>query len=291
MRLKSFLRASPFVAPWIIGFLAFSLYPLVASIYFSFCDYDALTPPIWVGLLNYWDLIHDSVFWLSLGNTMLYAIFALPLGLILSLLLALLLQACPWGQTFFRSIYFLPSILPLTAVAILWMWIFNGSFGLLNYGLEMIGLSGPNWLADAQYIKPALIIASLWQVGGTIVIFQAALGEVPQQLYEAARIDGASMWGRFVHVTVPMISPVIYFNFIVGLINSLQIFVLPFVMLGGPGTDRAGLFYATYLYQNAFNFNQMGYACAMGWLLFLIIVTLSWLATRASRKHVHYAAE
>lgn len=291
MNARALFRASPFVLPWVVGFLAFSLYPLAASIYFSFCDYDALSPPVWVGLLNYHDLLADSVFWKAVGNTFWYTLFALPLGLILSLLLASLLHACPWGQPFFRSVYFLPSILPLTAVAILWMWIFNGSFGLLNYGIELLGFKGPNWLADPQYIKPALIIASLWQVGGTVVIFQAALGEVPQQLYEAARLDGAGRWAQFRHITVPMISPVIYFNFIIGLIGTLQVFALPFVMLSGAGTDRAGFFYATYLFQNAFRFNQMGYACAMGWMLFVVIVLLSWIATRASRKHIYYGGE
>jgi multiple sugar transport system permease protein len=279
-----------FISPWIVGFLVLTLYPVAASMYYSFCDYDVLSKPIVVGTLNYTDMFSDEVFWKSLYNTFIYAAFALPLGLITSLLFAVLLNCNIKGRSLFRLLFFLPSLVPLVATAMIWLWIFNGQLGLLNNALAAIGIEGPNWLSDAFWTKPALILTSVWGIGGSVVIYLAALQDVPRDLYESAEIDGATWLHKFFHITVPMISPVIYFNLIMGIIGSLQVFAQPYIMFGGAagGPDRSALFYAVYLYENAFSYNRMGYACAMAWVLFLIILGLTWFATKATRKHIHY---
>jgi len=280
-----------FISPWIVGFLVFTLYPVVAATYFSFCDYDVLTKPVWIGALNYKDMFSDDLFWKALYNTLVYAAFSLPLGLMLSLFVAVLLNNSVKGRSIFRTIYFLPSIVPLIGSVMLWLWIFNGKNGLLNTALGHLGIDGPNWLSDPLWTKPSLIIMSLWGIGNAVVIYLAALQDVPKHLYESADIDGASWWCKMIRITFPMISPVIYFNMIMGIIASVQVFVQPFVMMANGGPDRSALFYAVYLFDNAFRYNQMGYACAMAWMLFLIILGLTWTATRATRKHIYYAGE
>ncbi len=280
-----------FISPWIVGFLAFTMYPVVASIYYSFCDYDVLSKPVLIGTLNYRDMFTDAVFWKALFNTLYYVAFSLPLGLLLALLIAILLNNQVKCRPLFRTCFFLPSLVPIVAVSMLWLWIFNGSFGLLNYALNLLGIHGPNWLADEQWAKPALVLTTLWGAGGSMVIYLAALQDVPRDLYESAEIDGANAWHRIRHITIPMISPVIYFNLVMGIIGSLQVFAGPYIMFGGSGPNRSALFYATYIYDNAFSYNQMGYACAMAWVLFLIILGLTWVATKATRKHIHYAGE
>lgn len=288
---RDLLTGLAFISPWIVGFLFFIVYPVGSSIYYSFCDYDVLTRPVWVGLLNYRDMFTDEVFWKALWNTLYFAAISLPLGLVIALLIAVLLNQNVKFRPVFRTIYFLPSLVPAVASAMIWLWILNGRYGLLNYGLSKLGIPGPNWLTDERWTKPAIILMSLWGVGGSMVIYLAALQDVPRELYESAEIDGASAWTKFRHITIPMISPVIYFNLIMGIIGSLQVFAQPYIMFGGGGTNRSALFYAVYLYQNAFDYNQMGYACAMAWFLFLIILFLTWLATESTRKHIYYAGE
>jgi multiple sugar transport system permease protein len=277
-----------FISPWIIGFAVFTLYPVLLSGYYSFCDYDVLSSPVWVGLLNYQDMLKDGAFWQALFNTAYFAAFSLPLGMLLALVIALMLNAGVRARSAFRTFFFLPSLVPMIAVAMLWLWIFNGSFGLLNYMLGVFGIHGPNWLADAHWTKPALILTTFWGVGGSVVIYLAGLQDVPRELYESADIDGASAWHKIWHITLPIISPVIYFNLIMGIIGSLQVFAVPYAMLQGAGPGRSALFYATYIYENAFRYNQMGYASAMAWLLFIIIIVLTWAATVATRKHIFY---
>jgi multiple sugar transport system permease protein len=280
-----------FISPWIIGFLCLCLYPVGASIYYSFCDYDVLTTPAWIGTLNYQDMVEDPVFWKALWNTIYFAVVSLPLSLILALLIAVLLNQKVKGRSIYRTIYFLPSLVPVVASAMIWLWILNGEFGLLNYALSYVGIEGPNWLTDQHWTKPSIIMMMLWAVGGSMVIYLAALQDVPVSLYESADIDGASSWTKFRHITIPLISPVIYFNLIMGIIGSLQVFAQPFIMFGGGGTNRSALFYAVYLYQNAFDYNRMGYACAMAWILFLLILGLTWIATKSTRKHIFYAGD
>ena len=278
-----------FICPWIVGFLVFTLYPVLASVYFSFCDYDVLSAPVWTGALNYRDMFTDSVFWKALGNTLYFTAFSLPLGLTLAFLLAVLLNNQVRMRPLFRTCFFLPSLVPVVAVSMLWLWIFNGSFGLLNYALGLVGIEGPNWLSDQQWTKPALIMTTLWGVGGSMVIYLAALQDVPRDLYDSADIDGANAWHRLVHITFPLVSPVIYFNLVMGIIGSLQVFAGPYIMFNGSGPNRSAMFYATYIYENAFSYNQM--ACAMAWVLFFIILGLIWVATRATRKHIYYGGE
>ena len=280
-----------FISPWILGFLVFTLYPVGASLYYSFCDYDILTEPLWVGTINYQEIFTDEIFWKSLFNTLYFAAIAIPLGLVFSLLIAVLLNQAVKYKALFRTLFYLPSLVPMVAGAMIWLWIYNGKYGLLNYALKLIGIEGPLWLTDAAWTKPALIFMGIWGVGNTMVIYLASLQDVPVHLYESAEIDGAGFWIKLWHITIPILSPVIYFNMAMGIIGALQIFAGPYIMMSGGGPDKSALFYAVYLFENAFRYNRMGYACAMAWILFIIIVILTWFATKATRKHIHYASE
>lgn len=289
---RSLLLGLAFISPWIAGFLVFTLYPVCASLFFSFCDYDVLTRPVWIGALNYSEMFTDTLFWKSLYNTLFFAAFSIPLGLVTSLLVAVLLNQRVRGRSTFRAIFFLPSLVPIVASSVLWLWILNGNFGLLNSALRALGVSHPpQWLADPAWTKPSLILMSLWGVGSSMVIYLAALQDVPRSLYESAELDGAGAWRRFVHITLPMISPVIYYNLIMGIIGSLQVFSQGYIMMPSGGPQRSSLFYAVYLFLNAFEYRQMGYACAMAWFLFVLILALTWLATRGTRKMIFYAGE
>ena len=288
---KRLLTGLLFISPWIVGFVCFGIYPIVMALYYSFCDYDVMRDAVWIGPLNYQDMVTDDVFWKAIWNTLIYAGFSVPLGLMLALVLAVLLNQPIAGRSFFRTFFYIPSIVPLVAVAMVWMWVFNGESGLMNYFLSLIGVTGPQWLADAAWTKPTLILSSVWQVGGAMVLFLAGLQDVPRSLYESAEIDGAGPGRQFWNITVPMVSPVLYFNLIIGIIGSLQEFVKPFVMLPNGGENRSALLLAVYIYQNAFEFNNMGYACAMAVVMFFLVLLLTWLATRAMGRHVYYAGE
>ena len=288
---KRLLTGLLFISPWIVGFVCFGIYPIVMALYYSFCDYDVMRDAVWVGPLNYQDMVTDDVFWKAIWNTLIYAGFSVPLGLMLALVLAVLLNQPIAGRSFFRTFFYIPSIVPPVAVAMVWMWVFNGESGLMNYFLSLIGVTGPQWLADAAWTKPTLILSSVWQVGGAMVLFLAGLQDVPRSLYESAEIDGAGPGRQFWNITIPMVSPVLYFNLIIGIIGSLQEFVKPFVMLPNGGENRSALLLAVYIYQNAFEFNNMGYACAMAVVMFLLVLLLTWLATRAMGRHVYYAGE
>ena len=279
-----------FVSPWIVGFCAFMLYPIGASLYYSFCDYPILLPPMWTGTENFTELVHDEVFWTSLGNTGYYAGLSLPLGMAVALSLAILLNTKVRGMTVYRTIFFLPSIVPIVAMAILWLWIFNGKYGVLNYALKSVGVPEtvvPTWLDSPEWAMPALVIMGLWGVGYSVVIYLAGLQDIPKSLYESAEIDGASWWQKIVHITIPMLSPVIYFNLVMGIIGTFQVFAAPYIMTNG-GPERATTFYTLYLFNLAFEDLRMGYACAMAWILFLIILVLTLVATKVSQRHVHY---
>ena len=283
------LTALAFLSPWLVGLSVFLLLPIALSLYYSFCDYNLLQEPVWIGGRNYADLARDNVFWKALTNTAWYAILALPAGLLVSLGLALLLNVQTPGQSFYRAIIFLPSLVPMVASAVLWLWLFNGRAGLINSGLAVIGLDGPAWLLEPRWAMPALAFMSLWAVGHTVVVYLAGLQDVPRQLYEAAAIDGATGAGRLWHVTLPMLSPVIFFNLVLAIIATLQVFAVPFVMTRG-NPDRATYFYTMYLYDNAFTFLRMGYASAMAWVQLLMIMGLTALAFWSARRWVHYEA-
>jgi len=284
-----------FCAPWLVGLTVFTGYPVVASLFYSFCDYSILQAPVFSGTENYQRLLSDSVFWQSLRNTLLFALLSLPAGMVVALGLAMLLNTGARGLAVWRTIFYLPSIVPVVASSMLWLWIFNGKFGLLNWVLGPVwrwwGATPPAWLADPAWAKPALALMSLWGVGNSMVIYLAGLQQVPVELYEAAEIDGASARQRFWHITLPLISPVIYFNLIMGIIGTLQCFTQVFVMTGGADVApaRSTLLYALYLFSVAFYDLRMGYASALAWVLFLVIVTLTIIATKLMEKRVHYA--
>jgi len=282
-----------FISPWIIGFLLFTLGPMAFSLYASFCDWDMLHPPRWVGLTNYRQMFTDDFrFVKSLGVTLKYSAMALPLGVVTSLGIAILLNQKVKGLTFFRAIYYIPAILPGVAVAMLWKWIFNPESGVINLLLARLGIDGPGWFTDPAWAVPALVIMSLWGAGAGMIIYLAGLQSVPTQLYEAAEIDGAGPWMKFRSVTLPMISPTIFFNVVMGIIGSFQVFTSAFVITGGAGSPAySTLFYVLYLYQKAFNYFAMGYACALAWVLFLIILTLTLIVFWSGKHWVYYEAE
>jgi multiple sugar transport system substrate-binding protein len=288
----SLAKGLAFMSPWGIGLLLFTAYPVLASAVYSFCDYSVLSAPRFIGLSNYLELWHDEVFFIALKNTLLYAAFSLPLGLFSSLFIALLLDSNVRGSSLYRTLVFLPSLTPLVASAMVWLWIFNARYGILNQilGKLSFGLIPPvPWLADPRTALPSIILMSVWSVGHTVVILLAAMQDVPTAIYEAADIDGASAWRKVWHITVPLVSPAIYFNSIMGTISALQVFAQPYIMTNG-GPARATLSYAMRLYDNAFTFLRMGYAAAMAWILFVIILGLTLIAVRFGQRRVHYTA-
>ena len=277
-----------FAMPWILGFIVFLAYPLISSFYYSFTNFSILRQPHWIGLSNYRELAADEDFHQSLKNTLTYAAASVPLATIFAILLAMLLNTKTKGMALYRTIFYIPSLVPMVALGVLWLWIFNGHYGLLNQGLGRIGLPTPPWLSDPAWSRWTLVIISIWGTGNAMVIYLAGLQDVPQSLYEAAELDGAKAWGKTRHVTIPMISPVILFNVVMGIIGSLQIFALPYVMFPGGQPARSTYFFSMYLYDTAFLFQRMGYASAMGWVMFAITLALTLLALKFSAKHVHY---
>lgn len=278
-----------FASPWLIGFLVWTIGPMVASLGLSFTDYAVIAPPHFTGLENYITMLTgDELVWQALRVTVLYAAGAIPLGLVASLILALLMNQKIIGIAGFRTIFYLPSVISGVPVALLWMWILNPDFGIINNVLARVGIHGSQWLFSETWVLPSLILMSLWtSVGALMVIYLAGLQGIPQHLYEAAELDGAGPWAKFVHVTIPMISPIIFFNALMGVIGSFQIFTPAYVMTKG-GPANASLFFGLYLYNNAFKYFKMGYASALAWLMFLIILALTLLVIRSSPYWVYY---
>lgn len=278
-----------FCLPWLLGLSAFLAYPVAAALYYSCCDYSVLLPPKWVGAGNYQALLADELFWQGLWNTSLYASGSVLLGMVTALTLALLLNTRVRGLAFYRTLFYLPTLMPVVASCMLWLWIFNGQSGLANNVLELAGIDGPAWLQDPDWAKAALVIMSAWGCGNTMLILLAGLQDVPQGLLEAARIDGAGFWDRLRHITLPMLSPVLYFNVIMGIIGGFQVFTQAFVMTGSSGApERSTLFYVLHLYNLAFQDLRMGMACAMAVILFVIILGLTLVMQLVARRWVHY---
>ena len=281
-----------FVSPWLIGFLIFTLGPVLVTFGLSLTEYRVLTPPRFVGIDNYVQLLTDKeYFWPALGNT-LFLFLELPVALILGLTLALLLDQKVKGMTFYRTVLFLPSIVPYVASALLWRWLLNPEYGLINQGLRSIHVAGPTWLQSPNWSKPAIILADLWGVGGSMIIYLAALQGVSPSLHEAAELDGAKGFGKLWHVTIPAISPVILFNAIMGMIGTFQYFAQAFIMTDGKGgPDKSTLFYALQLYKDAFENFRMGTASAMAWILFVITLIATAILFRTSARWVYYEEE
>jgi multiple sugar transport system permease protein len=278
-----------FIAPWVLGFIIFEIGPMVFSLALSLFRWDGLTSPNYVGAGNYATLlIGDADFWQALRVTVLYACMSIPLGIVLGVGVSLLLNTKVKGLSVWRTIYFLPAVVGGVAVSVLWVGLLNPDYGVLNKFLRVIGLSNPpHWLSSSTWALPALVLMGLWSVGGSMVLYLAGLQGVPTQLYEAAAIDGAGRWRRFWHVTLPMLSPVIFFNVIMGLISSFQVFTQARVMTNG-GPNNATLFYALDLYNNSFRYFKLGYASAQAWILFGIILVLTLVVMRGSRRFVYY---
>lgn len=279
-----------FMSPAILGLLIFTLGPIVVSLYLSFTDYNIITDPEWVGLENYATMFQERLFWQALRVSAIYSVVSVPLGLALSLGLAVLLNHGMRGIMFFRSIYYMPTVISGVGVAMLWRWLFNAEFGIINVLLAKVGIQGPAWLIDQNWALSALIITSLWGLGGTTLIFLAGLQGIPQELYEAAEIDGAGHWSQFRSITLPLLSNVTFFNLVLGIIGALQVFTDAFVITRG-GPNHATLFLSVYLYQHAFQYLNMGYAAAIAWFMFIIVMLLTLLVFKSSPLWVYYESE
>ena len=278
-------------SPWIIGFVIFTAGPMIASLWLAGTSWDLLTPPQWVGLANFQTMVWEDELPLhAMRITVLYAVMALPLHLFFGVSLAMLLNTKIRGLAILRTIYYLPAILAGVAVALLWRWIFSPDFGLLNLALSQIGIQGPAWLSDRTWVMPSFVLMSLWGVGGSMVIYLAGLQGIPTDLYEAADMDGANWFRRIINITLPMLSPVIFFQLIMGIIHAMQIFTQAFIMTNG-GPANASLFYMLYLYRQAFQYFNMGYASALAWVLFVCILLLTLLIFRTASSWVYYEAE
>ena len=280
-----------YVLPWVLGFIAFTVGPMLAAVYFSFTEYSVLSGAKWIGLENYVDMFtSDRLFRLSLYNTFYFVILSVPLNLASSFLVALLLNVQIRGINLYRTLYYLPVITPAVASALTWNLLFSGDLGLINAVLRSAGLPTFNWLFDPQITKLVFVVMGLWGIGGNIIIFLAGLKNVPQALYEAASIDGATPFHSFWHITIPLMTPLIFFNLILGIIGTFQVFTGAYIITAG-GPANSTLFYVLYLYNNAFKFFKMGYASALAWILFLIVLAFTFFQLRMAKFWVYYEAD
>jgi len=299
-QLRRDLRAYLFLSPWLIGLLAFTAYPTLASFYFSLTKYNILTPPRWVGMDNFVKLFtKDPLFWTTVWNTAYYTLVSVPAGLMVALGLALLLNQRRGGIGLYRTAFYLPNLVPAVVITLVWSVMLDPRLGLVNTALRAVGLPGPGWLRSAAWSKPALILMALWSgSGSSMLIFLAGLKDVPMSLIDAAMIDGANSWQRFRHVILPLLTPTIFFNLIIGIISSFQVFTIAFIAtsssgVAGSGTGGAGplnslLMYMVLLYRNAFRYFDMGYASAMALSMFVVLVLLTLIVVRSSDYWVHY---
>jgi len=278
------------ISPWVIGFLIFTLWPIVSSVYFSFTKYDVVTSPEWVGLDNYRRLFtNDRRFAISIRNSLIYTVMYVPLHVLSALGVAILLNKARRLVGIYRTLYYLPSITPAVATAYLWIWVLNPNDGIVNRTLRYLHLPAPAWSVDPAWTKPTIVISQLWLLGGAMIIFLAGLKGVPVSLYEAARLDGANAWQRLRDVTLPMMSGVIFFVLTISLISSLQVFTQGYIMFDKDGGPRnSALFIVMYLFKRAFEFFEMGYASAIAWVLFVIIVAVTLVQFRLSKRWVYY---
>ncbi len=286
-----------FALPWLVGFLVFQLYPIAASGYYSFTEYSLFDSPTWIGLENYRELFADDRFYQSIYNTLFMTVIGVPLGLALALVCALALNSPSRLQPLYRAVVYLPTVVPIVAATYLWRWLLNSQYGYVNLVLGKFGLTQPLWQEDPLWTKPALVLIGLWTVGGTTIIYLAALKEVPRSYYEAAEIDGAGWWRKFWNITWPAISPVTLFQLIIGVIASLQYFTQAYLFAqermntasGGPNDSL--LMYGMYVFQNAFSYLDMGYASALAWILFMISLAMTLVILGFASKWVHYEGD
>lgn len=283
------------ISPWIVGFLVFTATPFIASLYFSFTKYDVINSPEWIGIDNYKKLLTDDrLFPIALKNTFIYALMYVPLHIITALAIAMLLEQARHLKGFFRTAYYLPAVTPAVATAYLWVWILNPNDGIVNQFLRFLHLPAPGWTVDPFWTKPTIVITSIWAMGAAMIMFLAALQGVPRDLYEAATLDGAGRWEKFRSVTFPMISGVTFFVATISIISSLNVFTQGYVMFdknGGP--ENSALFVVMYLFKRAFGsgYFQMGYASAIAWILFLIILAVTFIQFKFSDRWVYYETD
>ena len=293
---RNLRTALPFIGPWIIGFLAFTVYPIIYSLYLSFTNYSGFGDATAAGFDNYRHLVKDPLFWQSLSNTLYYTALAVPIGVVVAIALALMMNQNVREVAIYRAAFYLPSIIPLFALTFSFIVLLNPGFGLIDFLLERVGLPAVNWLGDARWTRLSVVLLAQLGAGGPALIFLAGLRAVPSELYESALLDGAGALRRFYRITLPLITPVILFDLIYGTILGIQIFTPAFVLAGGTsgggaytaGPENSLLFYVFYLYKNAFQYSDMGYASAMAWVLFVISVVLALAIMRWSRYWVHY---
>jgi multiple sugar transport system permease protein len=288
-----------FISPWLIGFAVFTAFPMLYGAYLSFTDYDGLTSPHWIGLDNYHRLFSgdDQLVVKAIRNTFWYVFVSVPASLVAGLVLALLLKRHVRGIALYRTLFYMPSVVPVVASISVLSWVFHGRFGLVNVLLDKVGVLGPAWLTDPQWVKPTLVLWTVWGVGGGMIIYLAGLQSIPQHLYEAAELDGAGPFRKFFNITIPMLSPTIFFNLIVGLITAFQVFVPALLLSGNNLFSPAGgplnslLFYVLYVWQNAFVYYRMGYAAALSWVLFVAVLAITIVLFRFARHWVYYETE
>ncbi len=287
---RKILRGVAFISPWIVGFLAFTLYPLVASFYYSFTDFSLFGSPKWVAMNNYTRLFADPKFYKSFGNTIIFSVMVVPASIVLAMGLAILLNNQLRGNSVYRAIIFMPSVVPAVASAVVWIWILNPQWGLLNGMLRLLNLQGPPWLSNPDWAKPALLIVTLWMIGSDMVLYLAGLQEIPLDYFEAAELDGAGAWQKTIYIIFPLLTPIVFFHLINAFIWSFQYFSIPFIVsIQGSGQPADSLlFYSLYLYQNAFAYLKMGYASAMAWLLFLLVMVCTVIILKTSKRWVNY---
>jgi multiple sugar transport system permease protein len=277
-----------FISPWLVHFLLLNAYPMVASFYYSLTAYSVLRPPVFIGLENYAVLFTDDPrFTTALYNTVYYTVGAVGVGTVAAIGMALLLNLRVRGQAFYRTVFYLPSVTPIVAASIVWLWFLNPQYGVMTSILGFFGLPSVGWLSDPAWAKPSLVLLSIWGVGNAVVIYLAGLQDVPRELYEAAEMDGANPWRKLWHVTLPMLSPVILFNVVVGMIGAFQTFAQVYILTQGGPADST-LLYAYYLYVSAFQYFKMGYASAMAWIMFVLVLVATIIIFRASGRFVHY---
>lgn len=278
-----------FIAPWVVGFLVFTVGPIVASLVLSLTQYDIISTPRFVALGNFQELFEDPLFYKSLFNTLYIVVLAVPLGMAVSFAVALLLNQKVRFMAAYRTAYFIPSIVPAVASAALWIYLLQPQWGLVNGALEFFGIPGPGWLSSPVWSKPAIIMMMVWGAGGTMIIYLAGLQDIPQTFYEASEIDGANPWNQFRYITLPLMTPSIFFTLVIGIISTFQVFAVIFVLTDGMGGPLdSTLVYMIYLFRNGFNFFRMGYASAMAWVLFLIVLVLTWIQFKTASRWVHY---
>jgi multiple sugar transport system permease protein len=276
-----------YILPWLVGLLAFFAFPMLASVGLSFTKYEILTPMKWIGLENYEALFKDPRFYKSLSNTLYFVLGVVPLRIVLGLLLAVLLNSKLPGMHLYRTAFYIPSVTAGVAVALLWTWIFEPLYGVLNSLLAVFGIKGPPWLGSEAWAMPAMIIMGTWHTGRSMLVSLAGLQSVPPHLYEVVDLDGGGGWRKFWYVTIPLMTPIIFFNLVVETIATFQVFANAFIMTGG-GPNNATLVYILYLYYTAFQFLHMGYASAMAWILFFIVFGLTLFQVWGSRRWVYY---